>query len=371
MRPTGSVCIALPQCFVAASLLLGSVLAQPSAADSGLNGCLYWLDATAQAWTAEQWKEQIGFMQQAGLRHVIAVGPAIPAAAGWDPADPMIQTADRLMAACAGSDLRIYLSLSSHPQWYGRWDLEEELSTNRRVVERLAERYGRHPNFAGWYIPHEIYVVWGKQADYITGLYAGLSRICKQAAPQAKVVVSPFFILDREGYLGDFRFAEPAEYESFWYELLRQTQIDVVALQDSGEHLSCYTMEQRQPFFAAMKRACTRAGKTLWINIETGELHVESLADYERKFGRKTHVNDAKTQRHWRVVPPDKLRRKLALARAFADTTITWGYREYWDPMRGPAARDAFKAYAAMTPAASAPVTDPRPAAEPPGPQSP
>lgn len=341
------------------------------AADSGLNGCLYWLDATAQKWTPEEWKRQVEFMDRAGLRQVIAVGPAIPAADRWASADPLVEAADRLMAACSGTDLRIYISLWSHPLWYGRWDLSEELSTNRRVVERLAERYGRHPNFAGWYIPHEIYVVWDKQAEYITGLYAGLSRICKQATPQAKVVVSPFFILDRAGYLGDFRFAEPAEYESFWHELLRQTQIDVVALQDSGEHLSCYTLEQRRPFFAAMKRACTGAGKTLWINIETGELHVDSLEDYERKFGRKTHVNDARTQSHWRVVPPDKLRDKLALAHEFADTTITWGYREYWDPMRGEPAREAYQAYMRPQAPASAPVRGPKPAAAQPGPRSP
>ncbi len=94
-----------------------------------------------------------------------------------------------------------------------------------------------------------------------------------------------------------------------------------------------------------MKRACDRAGKTLWGNVETGELQVDSYEDYVRRFGRKTHVNDPKTQSSWRAVPAEKLRAKIRFAHRFADTVITWGYREYWDPMRGEAARGVYDAY--------------------------
>jgi hypothetical protein len=323
-------------------LLAVLVLSVAARAETGLNGCLYWLDGTAEVWSAQQWEQQVESMRRAGLRQVILTAPAATASR---PADSAFSSLDRFMSACRGSDLRVYLSLWANPIWYARWNLDEELNANRAVVDRLAARYGKHPNFAGWYIPHEIYVVWEPHLRYITELYAGLSAMCKQRTPDKRVVLSPFFILDREGYLGYFRFAEPAEYEAFWYDLLRQTQIDIVAAQDSGEHLSCYTMADRRPFLAAMKRACTRAGKSFWINIETGELAVDSYADYERRFGRKTHVNDAKTQPFWRVVPPTRLQTKLKLAHEFTDTTITWGYQEYWDPMRGPAARAAYQAY--------------------------
>lgn len=357
----------LPLCLWAIAIAFG--LHVQARAQTGLNGCLYWLDATSQRWTPEEWKEEVGYMQRAGLWHVIIVGPHLRGT-GEQP-DPMAAAADRFMAACNGTKLRVYFSLWSGPQWYGRWNLEEELSANREVIRELARRYAGHPSFAGWYIPHEIYVVWGDQAEYIRGLYGGLSDLCKQATPDARVIVSPFFILDREGHLGSFRFAEPDEYEAFWHDLLRRTRIDVVALQDSGEHLSFYTLEDRRPYFAAMKRACTRAGKTLWINIETGELHADSYADYESKFGRKTHVNDARTHDHWRVVPPEKLRRKLGLAREFTDTTITWGYREYWDPMRGPAAKERYEAYLAAAIAQGQPATAPAPGAVQSGPRSP
>jgi len=332
----------------AAIVALAAVLVAftgPVRAQTGLDGCLYWMDSVATQWSADEWTQQVAHMQRAGLAHIIVVGPANSAL--QDEPDVMLQATDRLFAACEGTDLHIYLSLYSHPLWYGRWDLDEELTSNRKAVERLAARYAARANFAGWYIPHEIYVMWDRQGRYMKQLYAGLSRLCKQVTPGKRVILSPFFILDREGHLGDFRYAEPREYEEFWHDLLAATEIDIVALQDSGEHLSFYTLEARRPFLGAMKRACERAGKTLWINIETGELHAESYADYERKFGRKTHVNDPKTAAHWRVVSPDKLRAKVRLAREYADTTITWGYREYWDPMRGEAARQAYAAYLA------------------------
>ena len=169
--------------------------------------------------------------------------------------------------------------------------------------------------------------------------------MCKRKTPGKRVMLSPFFIVDRDGWLGSFRYATPQEYESFWAELLAQTQIDIVALQDSGEHLSFYTAEDRRPFLRAMRRACDRADKQFWVNIETGELDVASYEDYARRFGRKTHVNDPKTQAFWRLVPPEILQNKIRLAHEFADTAITWGYREYWDPMRGPPLAARYQAY--------------------------
>jgi hypothetical protein len=322
------------------------------AAPSGLtpDGCFYIIDGPASGWNVQEWRAQLDAMEGAGLRHVILAGPELqrgatqPAEDAWDTADRRVASADRLMEAALGRPQRIYLCLWANPRWYADWDLAGELAANRLVIQRLTRRYGHHPNFAGWYIPHEIYVVWDAQRDYIRGLYAGLSAECKKQAPGKPVILSPFFILDRQGVLGGFRFAEPDEYQAFWTELLAATQIDIVALQDSGEHLSCYTPADRRPFLEAMKRACAAAGKTFWVNVETGELHVDSYADYERRFGRRTHVNDPRTQPFWRAVPPDKLQAKLRLAHEYAKTTITWGYQQYWDPMRGEALRARYDA---------------------------
>ena len=130
--------------------------------------------------------------------------------------------------------------------------------------------------------------------------------------------------------------------------------VDIVALQDSGEHLSCYTLEDRRPFFAAMKEACGAAGKTFWANVESGELEVASLDDYVARFGLKTHVNDPKLAPYWRAVPAEKFRDKLRLAGEFTGTAVTWGYQEFLRPARSPQAAAAHAAYAALMPTPAA-----------------
>jgi hypothetical protein len=111
--------------------------------------------------------------------------------------------------------------------------------------------------------------------------------------------------------------------------------VDIVALQDRGEHLSYYTDPQCAPFFTAMKNACAVTGRRLWANVETGELEAADPADYIARFGRKTHVNDPKTQSYWRGVPADKLVDKLSFVRHYTPTAITWGYREFVRPLGG------------------------------------
>ena len=154
--------------------------------------------------------------------------------------------------------------------------------------------------------------------------------------------------MDQAGYLGSYRWASPAEYQQFWTALLQQTQVDIVALQDSGEHLSCYTLDQRRPFLGAMKSACDAAHKKFWVNIEVGELNVASLSDYTNRFGYKTHVNDPKTAMAWRGVAPDKLRHKLELAGEYTDTAISWGYQQFIRPTLGPEAQQLHEAYRSL-----------------------
>ena len=49
--------------------------------------------------------------------------------------------------------------------------------------------------------------------------------------------------------------------------------IDIVMLQDSGaEHLSFFTLAEREAFYKAFYNACRRTGKELWGNIETAEI---------------------------------------------------------------------------------------------------
>lgn len=327
---------------VMAVLLSGCVTDRPESTRAArLRGTLWWVTPEEARQPVEAWKRELDAIQAMGMDLMVLNGPFVgepPEKGHPDALDAFFDEADR-------RGMSLHIDTLAAPNWWILEDPGPEIARATARIQDLARRYGHHPSFEGWYIPYELYVFWGPQADLIRALYAEISAACKAATPRKPVMISPFFILDSEGYLGDFRWAEPAEYQAFWTGLLRDTDIDVVALQDSGEHLSCYTFEQRRPFFEAMKAACEATGKTLWANLETGELEVESLDDYALRFGRKTHVNDPRTAPFWRAVPPEKLEAKLRFAGSYSDTAITWGYREFLRPSAENAEADSFASY--------------------------
>ena len=308
-----------------------------------LIGTLWWL-APSELGISDTWKDELDQMQALGFHTLVINGPALrepgPDVTGPDPIAIFFDEADR-------RGLSIFVDTLAAHEWWLITDPAPEIERARTRIEALAHRYGEHRSFAGWYIPYELYVMWDKQAELVHTLFREISAVCKKETPSKRVLISPFFILDRDGYLGNHRWATPETYQAFWTDLLRRSQVDIVALQDSGEHLSCYTSEQRRPFFSAMKGACDAAGKTLWANLELGELNVESFEDYTNRFGYKTHVNDPITESAWRGVPAEKLRRKMELAGEFTDTAISWGYQQFIRPSLGSNAASFYKTYQA------------------------
>jgi hypothetical protein len=308
---------------------------------ANLVGSLWWVTPQEAGQPVAFWQEDLDYLQLLGMDLLVLNGPYVGDENIPSEADPMkafFEEADR-------RGLRLFVDTAAAPNWWTLDDPAEELERARKRVGLIHERYGRFEAFAGFYIPYELYVMWDDQAELIRTLYREVAATCKTVAPDKPTMISPFFILDDQGDLGSFRWATPDEYQAFWSEVLAQAAIDIVALQDSGEHLSCYTFEQRRPFFEAMKAACDATGTTLWANIETGELNVESLSDYVARFGMKTHVNDPRTRPFWRGVPAGKVVDKLTFVQEFASTAITWGYREYVRPSAGHMASELYLEY--------------------------
>lgn len=324
-------------CMVLSMLLCGCASVGTTGGPARLRGTLWWLTPDDLGLSDAAWEKELDALQSLGMDTIIFNGPY----AGPKGGASFEILIDRLDAR----GMHVYLDTLASPEW---WTLDTAAEEVTRACDRAAllhQRYGGHPSFAGFYIPYECYVMWGPQRGLVTNLYTDISRGCKTIAPGKRVMISPFFILDGDGILGDFRWAAPDEYRSFWQLILTDASIDIVALQDSGEHLACYTLEQRRPFFQAMHSACAATGTTLWANVESGELNVASLEEYIRRFGPKTHVNSPKTAPFWRAVPAEKFLAKLTLAGAYTNEAITWGYREFLRPSRGVTAERAYREY--------------------------
>jgi len=301
-----------------------------------ISGPLWWLDAAESAKRGVSgWRDELDRQRKIGFDLLWLTNA--PAALDH-PDDPL----GKLMDLCARRKVQVILDTGSTGMWYGKLDLPKELEVCRGNIKRIGERFAGHPAFYAWYIPHEIYMCWGEFAAYIDGLYPALTESCRTAS-DLPVTLSPFFILDRDKVFGDFRYNEPDEYRRFWARLIRKSGLDVIMLQDSGEHFSYVTNEQRRPFFKAMHGACRDAGARLWGNVETAEYVCPSIEEYVRLYGRVHH--SAAKGLPWRPVPIERLKEKLALAAEFSERIVTWGYREFCRPSIGPAAEKWYADY--------------------------
>lgn len=211
---------------------------------------------------------------------------------------------------------------------YQKKSVEELIGNSNKYIEEYYDKYGKHASFWGWYLNNEINPIENsdhEQSDFWRTIWKSMVNKCHVTAPGTKVTISPFFLLDKESYRG-FKYLEPIEYEEWWYNTMKETDIDILMLQDSGaEHLSFFTLNDRRPFFQAFANACRRAGKEFWINVETGQVEARDWThalQMERDF-----------KKDWVFTEIDWLKQKLELAAEYATGIVNWGYFPLMNPM--------------------------------------
>lgn len=323
------------------ALVLAGALLQPVFAENlrcrpAISGNLWWIEPEMMKDGVDKWRDELDAQQKIGfdLLWLMNTDSVIDM-----PGDPLKQ----LLDMCAKRHVKVILDAGSTSNWYAPLDIDKELDICGKHIKKIGEHYGNHPAFYGWYISQEIYMCWGPTADYIDKLYPELVKMCKRSA-DLPVMVSPFFILDRDKIFGNFQFNEPDEYRDYWARLLKKSGIDIVMLQDSGEHFSYVTMDQRRPFFEAMQQACKLSGAKLWGNVEVAEYVCESPEAFVKKYG---HVHHSTVPLPWRSVPIDRLQQKLELAAQYSDRIVSWGYKEYCRPELGSDAAKWYEDYRA------------------------
>jgi hypothetical protein len=233
--------------------------------------------------------------------------------------------------------------------WYGKAKAEEVVNAVGRHIETFSKRYGKHKSFFGWYLNYEINPIspdHPEESAWWRNVWREEAAICHRAAPNTSVTISPFFMMDALSRR-KFLYLPPEQYAAWWETTLRETKIDILMLQDSGaEHLSFFTMADREPFFAAMQAACRRAGSHFWINVESGEAEVSDWNDFIAK--------ERENKVPWRAVPIKRLIEKLELASRYGEAIVNWGYFPFMTPgaidtAPTPAQNEAYEVYQAYS----------------------
>lgn len=309
-----------------------------------IRGALWWVTpADPELWTAERLRESIDAQRAVGFDILWLLNT--PQLLRKTAEDASADILERIFALADDRAMKVIVDLPVGG-WYGKTALEAMQAALAAHAAAMGERYRHHASFWGWYINHEINpIAPGDVAEsaFWRAVWKQAAQDCRAARPGSVVTISPFFLLDEARRRG-FVYLTPEQYAAWWGTTLRETGIDILMLQDSGEHLSCFTLEQREPFFVAAAQACRDAGAQFWVNVESGEAHVRDWDEYLLHYEEKNAP--------WRFTPMDWLEQKLQLAARHADGIINWGYFPYMDPhplsgKEQPGQRDAYDAYRA------------------------
>lgn len=300
-------------------------------------------------WTTEQWRSELNSMQRAGIDTVLLNGTYY---AGSEKNNnlPYYTKGDLLLflfeeTAKRGIKLILETYVSS-PLWENDCSIAEEIRKNYEFIEYLNTRYGHFDNFYGWYLGYETCIRCGKQEKAVRRMYREITAMCHEQDEWRPVLISPFYMLDAKRESGPVEYYPPEFYKTWWAETLLETGIDILALQDSGaEHIAGTTLEDRRPFFEAVRAACEYAEVKFWGNVEAAEVKVNSFSEYAEKFGWGTWVNQPVVRNYWHAVDIDKFIQKLRFTSNHCEKIISWGWREFMRPSAGDANRIFFENY--------------------------
>ncbi len=223
----------------------------------------YWNDACAK-FTAEQWDYAIQETAEIGMKYVVLLGIAKGGKAFYD--TPLLPKAEELVcenpieAMLSAADkygVKFFLSCD----WFGPWHGAETLNLPEAVRPRLqmmgeiAEQYGHHKSFYGWYWPNEAYLTPYLKPAFVEYINT-CSREGRQLMPRAKTLTAPYFT---------YR----AVCDQSYIKQLEGLDVDIIAYQDE---VGCLRMtpEESAKAFATLRAAHDKVPqRALWADVET------------------------------------------------------------------------------------------------------
>lgn len=240
----------------------------------------YWNDTTRR-FTAEDWDRKVSEMAELGMDTLVLLSVALRGASfypsrhfdrRWDLVCP--DPVEALLAAADCHGMKVFVGVGYFAHSTGALDADAEDRRLRAVIpHELAERYGRHPSFHGWYLPVEAGIQ-GHFPDAFLGYANELAGHCRAADSIKPILIAPY---GTRTVVADERFAEQ----------LQTLDVDYVAYQcEVGVRKT--QVEELDEIFARLKSVHEQVGVPLWADVEVftfeGETYKSPLlpAPFER-----------------------------------------------------------------------------------------
>ncbi len=238
-------------------------------------------NSTTDQFTAGDWELKLSEMADAGMDTLILMSVALHGKTFYpsdvikerwnlvcpDPLEAVLKAGNRL-------NLAIYIGLGffSTPIFHGFGSRGEAARYRFDFARELAERYGHHRSFRGWYFPVEAAIQEYFPEPYLEYVNS-LAGHCRKLGPE-RVLIAPF---GTRTIRADGRFVEQ----------LKALDADDIAYQDEvgvGKTM----IAELDDIYARLREAHDQAGKPLWADVEIFKFHGKVLfpAPFERVKGQ-------------------------------------------------------------------------------------
>lgn len=278
-------------------------------------------DIPSSNWNFDKWRSDLDHMQDVGMDTLVLIRGGFAEKLLYPSAKlPNINREDLLgffLDEAGKRGMDVFVGLYTSDLDWGGGDAATEIRKNRIFVHEVMERYGDRPAFRGWYIPHEV----GEDRLNITEVMAGLSKLCKEAAPDKLVLISPYF---KSAVIDEKHPMSPEEAYDEWDSIFSRCAelIDICAFQDGTAPIL-----QMESYLEMARRLCTKYHMRHWSNVELFERDPRCV---------------------YYPIPFDTLRTKLSKSAPYIEKAICFEFSHFLSPQSiYPSARNLHELYTA------------------------
>ena len=223
---------------------------------------VYWNPDLAK-FTTQQWKEKIKEISEIGIKYLVLQDVAINKKSFYPSylAEKYeLECIDPLEAVLSAADeygIKFFVS-------NGFWGPPEKghyLITDpdvkkfrEKTMEEMAEKYGNHKSFYGWYFPNESYLMPYFGEDFITYVN-DCAYAAKKLMPASVNIIAPYNI-------------KAEKSDDTFVEQLERMNIEIIAYQD-GVGVNATKLGEASRYFENLKNAHDKASRSrMWADME-------------------------------------------------------------------------------------------------------
>ncbi len=228
-------------------------------------------DIPSSNWSEAEWQKELDYMCDFGIDTLIFIrggfmGKTIYPSKYFG-TENTYDFLGFILTEAEKRDMKVFLGLYITDIDWDKGNYKGEIAKNAHFLDEVLSLYGNKKSLYGFYIPHETC----DGVLHIADLMAGLGALCKEKAPDKKVLISPFF---RSKVIEPKRFFTPQKHYDVWNKIFKKCgkYIDFCAPQDG----TC-TENEMASYYRKEKLLCERHGITLWVNAETFERDVRTM----------------------------------------------------------------------------------------------